>query len=387
MSTNLRWKISVAVLLVLILCVAAWLQSPRVFFVSYLTAVMLPWSVSVGSLALMLVYSLTGGKWAEEAWPGLAMNARLMPLVAILFIPVLVGASQIYPWANSDVLTQFENTGHRQWYFQMPFFVGRTVLYFVIWTGLSLLVVRSRMQPLNQGVAGLALIAILLTLTWAGMDWVMSFDPFFASTLFGALIGIGAMLAGMSAAVIGVCFGAGRQRWMSDTPGVPGSRGVSDPWASETSIIDDKPLADLSSLLLAFLMLWAYLSFSHFLIMWTGDLPGEAAFYVARNEGVWKWLTPLMSLLGFVVPFLCLLSYDFKRTPQYVGSLAVALLVVRQIELCWMVLPVTKGSPYAGFHWSLLPTVMLASGLYIAGLAWQLRHDASLADAEVSHVE
>lgn len=374
MTSKIGWKQTIVLLLALVLCIVAWVQSPRVFFVSYLTAVLLPWSVSIGSLALMLIYSLTGGKWAQAAWPVLTINAKLMPLVAILFIPVLIGASEIYPWANSDVLTQFENTGHRQWYFEMPFFVIRTMAYFALWIGLSVLAGKNPIRPINQGLAGLGLIAILLSVTWAAMDWVMSFDPFFASTLFGALIGIGAMLAGMSAAVMGVCFGPQAQR---RTTGVE---------KNESGEIEDKPLADLSSLLLAFLMLWAYLSFGHFLIMWTGNLPIEAAFYVARNEGVWKWLTPVMSLLGFVVPFLCLLSYDFKRTPLYVGGLAVALLVVRQIELCWMVLPVTQGSEYAGFHWCLLPTIILLSGLYVAGLNWQLPPTTSVAHEEVSDV-
>ncbi len=388
MNVAIGWKQIAVLLIALALCVVGWVQSPEAFFVGYLAAVMLPWSISIGSLTFMIIYSLTGGKWAEAAWPWLTMNARLMPLVAVLFVPVLVGAAEIYPWANSDVLQQFENTANRQWYFQLPFFIGRSVFYFVIWCGLSWLVTRSgtrqefRHTPdwstdlatsatkLNQGVAGLSLIAILLTVTWAGMDWVMSFDPFFASTLFGALIGIGAMLAGMSAAVGGVSFQLA----------CSGDRNL-DAYPT------DKARGDLSSLLLAFLMLWAYFSFAHFLIMWSGDLPIEAAFYVARNEGLWKYVTPVMSLFGFVIPFLCLLSYDFKRTPKLVGSLAIALLVVRQIELCWMVLPVTSGSEFSGMHWGLLPTIVLLSGLYLAGLAWQMQTHVPAANEETRHVE
>ncbi len=156
----------------------------------------------------------------------------------------------------------------------------------------------------GQAVAGLGLIAILLTVTWAGIDWVMSFDPFFTSTLFGAMIGIGAMLAAMSATVAAVCF------WQP----------------LHGAATDDKTIGDLSNLLLAFLMLWAYFSFAHFLIMWSGDLPIEASFYLARTAGIWGWIAPLLSIGGFVVPFLCLLSHDFKRSPRKVGTLAMCLL-------------------------------------------------------------
>ena len=190
-----------------------------------------------------------------------------MPLVALLFVPWLFGIDLIYPWANSDILTQYENTENRQWFYQTPFYIWRTIFYFAVWTTLAWLCVGVRPPQLSgktldwppsrvaggQPVAGLGIIAVLLTITWAGFDWVMSFDPFFGSTLFGALLGMGGMLAAMSAVVAAVCF------W---------------PPLHDASL-DDKTIGDLSSLLLAFLMLWAYFSFAHLLIMWTGNLPLE----------------------------------------------------------------------------------------------------------------
>lgn len=345
----------------------AWFLAPERFFASYLTAILLPWSISVGSLTLMLIFYLTGGKWARGAWPWLALNARLIPLVALLFVPWLFGIERLYPWAHSDILTKFENTANRQWFYQIPFFVGRTIFYFAVWSALAWLSVgftpsSSRREPDDperprnlggQPVAGLGLVAILLTVTWAGIDWVMSFDPFFKSTLFGALIGMGGMMAAMSAAVAAVCF------W---------------PRLNDAAT-DEKTIGDLASLLLAFLMLWAYFSFAHFLIMWTGDLRIEASFYAVRNQGIWEWISPILAVGGFVLPFLCLLSYDLKRTPKKVGALAVFLLVVRLVELSWMVLPGAGDGASASVHWATVPATVAVVAIYLLALAWLIRRE------------
>lgn len=372
-----------------LVCVVAWSLAAEQFFVAYLAAVMLPWSVSVGSLSLLLMFILTGGKWGRAAWPWLVMNARLMPVVGLLFIPVLLGIEHIYPWANSDVLTRFEQTENRQWFYQTPFFVGRTVFYFVVWSALAWMTRtippepdRSEHRPGRwrrvifaeplrgdatilggQAVAGLGEVAVVLTITWAGIDWVMSFDPFFRSTLFGALIGAGGVLSAMSAVVAAVCF------WPPLRPGAT----------------DDKTAGDLSGLLLAFLMLWAYFSFAQFLIMWMGNLPQESYFYAIRTAGVWGWISPLLCVIGFGVPFLCLLSYRFKRTPRYVGTLAIGLLLVRMIELWWMVLPADGDPSGANLTWAIIPATIAVVGFYLAGLSWFADRASEALQREATH--
>jgi hypothetical protein len=379
---RIGWLAVVAIVAIAVCC-AAWIYAPRQFYLAYLAAILLPWSISMGSLALLLTFGLTGGKWGRAAWPWLATNARLMPLVALLFLVWLLGIKYIYPWANSDILSQFKNTANRQWYYQTPFYIGRTVFYFAIWSALAWLATgfssrrntdtdRSQESPEPQAhlemqiiggqpIAGLGLIAILLTVTWAGNDWVMSFDPFFKSTLFGALIGMGGMLAAMSAAVAAVCF------W---------------PRLHEAAN-DEKAISDLSGLLLAFLMLWAYFSFAQFLIMWTGDLPIEARFYVLRSQGIWAWIGPVLALGGFALPFLCLLSFDLKRTPKQVGTLAVCLLFVRLVELWWMILPAGGDQDYSGLHWAVIPATVAVVAIYLLALVWFVRRGEPLARREV----
>ena len=376
-----KWLLLLLIVAALLALLLAWMTSWKAFFYGYLAAALLSWSVSIGSLTFMYIFGLTAGKWGRAAWPWLAINARLMPLCGLIFLPVLLGLHELYVWADPGYLSSFEHTEHRQWFYGIPFYCGRTVFYFVLWSTMAWWISRRNVTrlivrgdaapwPIHQGIAGLGLVAILLSVTWAGIDWVMSFDPFFGSTLFGALIGMGALMAGMSATVAAICF------W---TPGAN-----TDPEVLPRD--DEKVLGDLSSLLLAMLMLWAYFSFSQWLIMWSEDLPREAAFYVQRNQGVWGWVTPLTSLLGFVVPFLCLLSSRFKRTPSRVGPLAVFLLVIRQIELCWMVLPAAEGTSGFGLFGITALSILFASGLYLAGILWQLdRNDARVRE-EAAHV-
>lgn len=359
---------------VLLVCSILWLVQQKAFHAAWLAALLVPWSVALGSLALMLIACLTGGRWAVAAWPWLTIQARMIPLLTLAFVPFFLGMSQLYPWADPDFFAQFENTQHRQWFYQ-PWFVGiRGLFYCGIWSGISLLVVGPfwkvggtealRMRG-GQGVAGLSLVALALTATWAGIDWIMSFDPFFMSTLFGMLIGAGALLAGTSGAVAAVCFLKPLEAFRSDK----------------------KVMSYLSNLLLAMLMIWAYLSFAHFLIMWTGDLPDEAAFYQARNAGLWGWVTPVMSLTGFVLPFFCLLSRDFKCDPRKVGSLAIGLIGVRQVELWWMIFPDVQLDDWRALLWTVPPVTLAVLGLYAISIHWLLKRYNQRLVTEVDYVQ
>lgn len=345
------------------LCCLGWYLSSESFFIAYLAGVLLPWSISIGSLTWLLIAELTGGRWIQLARPWLLAYSKLMPLVAVLFLPWVLGTGSMYPWADEDFFAPFENTSHRDWYYQTPFLIGRTAGYFVLWMFLAWLIQGTEVRG-GQAAAGLGLIAILLSVTWASMDWMMSFDPFFASSLFGVWVGGGAMLAGLAAAMVGVC---------SQLPG-PGDS------ASRQG------LADLASLLLASLMLWAYFSFSQFLIIWNANLPGEAQYYILRSRGLWAIITPAISLLGFVVPFLFLLSYRFKRSRRWIGNLAGVLLGVRAIELAWIVLPASDGEATRSRLLLMVPALGATIALFAIGAERQVRRNRiARSDSQSKH--
>ncbi|MBD3675235.1 MAG: hypothetical protein HUJ26_17100 [Planctomycetaceae bacterium] len=349
-----------------------WWLYPGAFAAGWLAAILVPWSIAIGSLALMLIAGLTGGEWARAVWPWLSIQIRFIPWIGLAFLLVLTGLNSLYPWTQESYLAPFENTEHRQWFYQPWFFSARTIFYWFVWSGLSLLPARqfsNENEHSNviggQGVAGLSLVVLVLTVTWASLDWVLSFDLFFMSTLFGLLIGMGALLAGISTTVAAVNF------WRTEPIHLP----------------SEKARGDLGNLMLAMLMLWAYFSFAQFLIMWSGDLPNEADFYQLRNSGGWQLASPLLALLGFVVPFLCLLSRDFKLSPGKIGVLAIALILVRQVELFWMIFPATPTEIQATLIWTVPPAVIAVPGLYWLGVRRSMSRYEVQRRKEISHDE
>ena len=341
-------------------CIGLGVYDPKRFFAAYLAAILWPWSVSIGSLALLLIQVLTGGRWGVSLWPWLVVNVRLMPLVALMFVPWFLGLQWIYPWMDPNYFAGMERVSHRELYYSLTFFGLRTLVYFAIWCGLSAMVAfrRTGNQPsLANGApvvgghltAGLGLVCVILSVTWAAFDWIMSFDPTFASTLFGGLIAIGALLAAYSTALACNYFGKTKQE------------------------LSEKVRADHGNLLLTFVMLWAYFTFAHFLIMWSGDLPIEAHFYLQRTQGVWQSITPLLFVAIAVVPLICLLSSRFKRSTTCLAGLAIWIAFFRCPELCWFVTPAAEPAHAAQFNWFVFPTMLTVIACYLLSMACILR--------------
>ncbi len=346
-----------------ILCVVLAVWKPKDFFTAWLAAILWPWSICFGCLILRLIFVLTGGRWGVAAFPWISAGARLFPLVLLLFIPWALGLDFVYSWMDPEIFKGIENTEHRQLYFQPTFVILRTLAYFGVWCGLSLVFVgRPRwgfsvdpaeqippVVPGGEGTGGLGLLAVFLAGTWAAMDWVMSLDPHFMSTLFGALICMGALLSGLAMATASYCF---HLLHSEEEPG--------------------KALPDLANLMLAFVMLWAYMSFAQFLIMWAGDLPREAYYYQTRMNGPWHAIALVLIVSGFMIPFGCLMSYDFKRSPRKVGYLAGWLLLVRLVELWWLVFPHTNEKARA-WNWAIFPTAGFVVSAFLLIALGQIR--------------
>lgn len=329
---------------------------PETFFPGYLVAVIWVWSLSLGGLALALMFHLTGGRWGEAGRPWFDVAARSMPLVALLFLPLAFGLHHIYPWTQHNFFVGMDRVEHRRWYYTVDFFLLRSAVYFAVWIVLGLWIAglpgsrfRGRRVAGGQGAAGLGAVALLLTVTWAAIDWLMSLSPLFTSTLFGGLIGGGAMLSGMAFVVLGVAWG-------------PGATAIQQGQ-------DLKPLADLSNLLLAMLMLWAYFSFSQMLLMWSGNLPEEAKWYLERSTGGWQALPIVLAVGGFAVPMAALISSRFKRSPEWLGLLAIWLILVRWVEVDWFILPHFSPHKFA-WNWCAVVMPIATGGLWLAFVAW-----------------
>ena len=299
------------------------------FMQSYLMAYMLCLGVTLGSLALGMVHQLSGGAWGVVIRRPIGAAARVLPVMTALFLPIALGMSRLYPWTNTDLVAHDEVLRHKQLYLNTPFFLARAALYFLVWNVLSYFLnawsleqdrnpdprIARRMQQLSAG----GLLAYGLTITFAAFDWLMSLEPHWFSTIYGVLIMGGQGLSALAFLIVALV-------WLSRRP--PLDR-----------IVVAAHFHDLGNLLLAFVMLWAYFSFSQYLIIWSGNLPAEITWYTHRLQTGWRWVGTSLILFHFAVPFVLLLSRAVKRDPQMLVKVAIAVLIVRLLDLFWLIAP------------------------------------------------
>jgi hypothetical protein len=244
-------------------------------------------------------------------------------------------------------------------YLNAPFFIGRLVLYFLVWGGVAFLMSglsrRQDRQPdpglarRMQLIAGPALAAYCLAVTFAAVDWLMSLQPHWFSTIYGVYL-MGSQ--GLAALAFLITFAL----WLSRRE--PMSR-----------VLQPRHFHDWGKLFFAFVMLWAYFSFSQFLIIWAGNLPEEISFYLPRMRGAWGGLFLAIALFHFLLPFLLLLSRDLKRNARRLAVVALLMLIMRWVELVWQVEPAFHDHN-AGFYWLYLVAPLAIGGFWFA---WFLR--------------
>jgi hypothetical protein len=276
---------------------------------AWLVAWLFALGVALGSLANLMVISLTGGRWAAPVRGPWRVAARAIPWLALGFLPVALGVTLLYPW-----------TGTPGTWLNTPFFIARGVAYLVAWSVLAWGYLRAEKRaPESAAVrawSAAGLIVYAITVSLAAVDWIASRDPAWSSSGFGLVIGTGQMLA---AAAFGIAWAGFPRR---DLDAVARGR-----------------FNDLGNLLLMYVLTWAYLAYTQFLIIWSGNLPREVAWYVPRLEGAWTTVAIAIVAFHFALPLVILLSRRAKRAPRVLASLAALVLAAHLVEVCWLVLP------------------------------------------------
>ncbi len=329
-------KAGIAGIVFVALAVLLSLRDMPAFFQSYLQAFIFWMALPLGAMALRMIHHLTGGGWGRAIGSYLDACVRTMPLIALLFIPIAFGVKSIFPWAHEAAAYGHEAaahalTGFKASYLTVPGFLIRAGVCFAVWTGLSFILTawshtarHSEEAPAPlQGISGLGVLAYVLTMTVASIDWGMSLEPHWFSTIYGALFMVGQGLAALAFGIIvtGHCLNA------SD-------RGEQTVGRTH----------DLGNLLLAFTMLWIYMVLSQFLIIWSANLPEENIWYLVRAKGGWKEFGVVMLALQFVIPFFLLLFRALKRNAKSLAKIAMLVFVVRYVELTWLIKPAFHAS-------------------------------------------
>lgn len=347
----------------LVVCIIGYIKSPADFLHSYLISFLFVLGLSLGSLGLLMLQHLTGGHWGIVIRRPLEAATRALPLVLILFAPIFFGMKHLYSaWLDAPASGEGALSKFQQSYLTVGGFKLRAIIYFVVWLLLMFLFNRwSVEQDVDREdrslrrrlkmVAGPGIILYVVAMSFAAIDWVMSISPHWASTIYGFLFVAGQLISSMALMIAVLVF-----LGSSETMG---------------NVIQKRHLHDCGKLLLAFVMLWAYFSFSQLLIIWAGNQPEEISFYRSRLYGGWGVVAVLVLICHFFIPFFLLLSRDLKRKPQALFKIALWLIVVRFLDLFWVTRPDFTSNALPNL-WDLAAPLALI-GLWLTVFAWGLK--------------
>ncbi|MFZ0735961.1 MAG: hypothetical protein WCA98_12550 [Candidatus Acidiferrales bacterium] len=344
-----------------------YLRNPEQFFRSYLLAFVFWIGFPLGCTAIVMLHHLTGGDWGLPIRRPLEAGTRTFPLMLILFIPLLFGLKTLFPWTNLALVNSDPKLKIKEFYLNLHFFLIRAVIYFLIWLALSYFLNKwSEEQDRTgdpalarrlEGISGPGLILYGITVTFACVDWVMSLEPHWFSTIFGMIFMMVEVLGAMALVIVVARILAKYE---------PFSKAVS---ADQFN--------DLGNLLLTFVMLWAYLSFSQFLIIWSGNLREEISWYVVRAAGGWAALAMFLISFHFAIPFLLLLQRGIKRRMRHLAMVAGVLIFISFVDVFWLVVPAFEREG-PRLHALDLTAPIAIGGLWVAAFIWQLKRRSLL---------
>src|SRR3954447_20676819 len=349
---------------------------PFQFYHSYLWSYVFCVGLALGSMAWLMLQYLSGGAWGVVIRRPAEAAARTLPLLALMFLPILIGIPNLYEWSHADKVRADEVLQHKHVYLNVPFFIGRAAMYFAGWMLLAWLLNKWSEQEDREGglaphrkmaaISGPGLIFWGFAVTFMSVDWMLSLNPHWFSTMFGLLIIAGQGLSSM-AFLIALMVALAARRPMD-------------------AVLTHRHLHDLGKFLLALVMVWAYFSFSQFLIIWSGNLPEEIPWYLARMRGGWGYVAILLVLGHFALPFALLLSRDINRNFKLLRGIAIFILIMRMVDLFWVVAPdYHKGA----FHLSWMDFVAPVGlfGLWLAYFFLQLEKQPLMAANDPHLVE
>jgi hypothetical protein len=341
--------------------------NPTLELRSYLYSWLFWLGISLGSMGVVMMHHLLGGGWGFLIRRFGESAGWLMPVLVLLFIPIILGVHWLYPWAQSDVLANDAVLRHKAHAFlNWPAWSIRSVIYLAVFTIMGWRLragsfaedrnpsetLQARFRRFSAG--GEVVYVVVMTL--AGIDWIMSREPHWYSTIFGFIVVISQALSALCVLTIVVWLFADR-----------------DPLKS---VIHPNYLNDLGNVILCFVVLWAYLSFAQFLVIWLGNSQDEITWYIGRTTGGWRAVGGALILLHFLVPFILLLQRPMKRKLDRLAAVAAFLLVMRAVDVAYWVLPTgVRPANHGAFHaWYVIVVTVLAfvavSGICIAAFAW-----------------
>ena len=343
-------------------------RSPKTGFESYLWAYIFWSGITLGCLGVYLLHNVVGGNWGVVIRRFLESGVRTLPLILIGVIPVVVGMylGYLYIWTNPDYVNHAPSVAVKRGYLSPWFFVVRVIIYFSVWfiwgfrllrlsdeqdrTGDPQQLIQSRMKKFSAP----GLVLFVFTFCWAMIDWIMSLQPEWFSTIFPWWFMCGQTLLTLSFVVaLLVLFSK------------------SKPFAG---LINFQHYNDLANMMLCFTMLWAYMGFGQFLLIWAENLPEEIPWFLRRFSNGWGYLAFFIAIFHFFVPFVLLLMRFITRNPKTLYWVAIWIIAIRLIDVFWVVIPAFEGRDrYLVITWTDVAAAIGMGGIWLALFLWHLK--------------
>lgn len=332
------------------------------FMHAYLLGFMAWVGLSLGCMGILMLQYMTGGKWGFVLRRIVEAGMNTLPLMALLFIPLALGVHHLYDWAKPEKIAAdphlAEITGS---FLNQRGYIFRSIIYLLIWWGMIFLLTKwSRSQdeppvrdlsPLYKKLSAPGLVIYAFSLSFAAIDWVMSLDARWISTIYPMIFIVGEVLLAFAFIVV--------------------VETILFRYPPTSIILKPDELKDHGNLILTFVMLWAYFSFSQLLIIWSGNLPDEISWYYRRWFGGWQWVGLSLAAFHFAAPFILLLSRQRKRQVRRLVPVAILVIVMRFVDLFWFIEP----CEHAGFfvHWLDIIIPLAMGGLWFAYFFYNLK--------------
>ena len=347
--------------LAIVACVLGWIFDAREFFIAYLFAIVFFIGLSLGAMGFLMMHHLTAGYWGYGTRRFFEAAIANLPLLGLLFIPIFFGLHYLYPWTHHAIVEGSEVLQKKAGYLTAGGYIGRTVVDFAVWIVMARFLLKwSAEQDVTVSVeptrklrtlSGPGLVIYPISMTFAAVDWLMSLEPDWYSTMFAVLVCIGQMLTALAFAIL--------------------------LFAASTATPEFEPLTGkdtfhkLGNLLLAFTMLWAYLAFGQLLIIWSGNLPHEIGWYLHRVNDGWRWVAGFIALFQFFLPFFLLLMKPIKKQRQRLASVAFCVFIAHIVTVWWTIAPsVHTEHFYVG--WLAFAAFFAVGGIWFTGFLWNL---------------
>jgi hypothetical protein len=341
------------------------------FWQSYLFAFIFWAGLALGCLGVFFLHNVVGGNWGVAIRRLVEAGLQTLPLILVFAIPIFFALGMLYKWTDASYVKEHFATGHKAAYLNPGWFIARTLLYFAIWLSSGLLILRMANEHDRTGDPALfkrikarsapALLVFVLTTSLAFIDWIMSLEPDWYSTIYGWMYTVGQVLLTFSFLVAVLVLLSKRE-----------------PFAS---FLTRQHYHDIGNLMLAFTMLWAYMSFAQFLIIWAENLPDEIPWYVRRFSGGWGYIAWTIAIFHFFVPFFLLLLRFVKKNPSRLRTLALWIIIMRVLDVFWVVEPAFRQRGLEVYATDLFALIGLG-GIWLAYFIWNLKSRPLLASRD-----